>query len=314
MLWGDCAVVSRSSSVIVPYATACDDVGWLTLRGSGPRHGPGPSTGPRDGPGPRPQPCGAGGAVALVAARHGRPLLAVPQREQAREQDQQAARHGHIGPGGVGEGVDRGSRVTGRPRRLLVEGRAVGRPEEGGERRARAAEGEQGGDQQSAGAADREDGHEGSQADDGEGRRDAGDIAAFGVERQGAAADGGPALGPDPAGGEQHDGGADGAEEQGHGEAAPAAVGGGCGCGTGLGYGYSTHIPHYPLPPVHLVRRFAVWTARSTAAALLRHSVSSPTGSESATTPAPACTNAVPSRSSAVRMAIAVSESPAKSR
>lgn len=50
------------------------------------------------------------------------------------------------------------------------------------------------------------------------------------------------------------------------------------------------------------------------AAALLRHSVSSATGSESATIPAPAWTYAVPSRSSAVRMAMAVSESPAKSR
>lgn len=60
--------------------------------------------------------------------------------------------------------------------------------------------------------------------------------------------------------------------------------------------------------------RLAVWTARSTAAALLRHSVSSATGSESATTPAPAWTYAVPSRRRAVRMAMAVSESPAKSR
>ncbi len=61
-------------------------------------------------------------------------------------------------------------------------------------------------------------------------------------------------------------------------------------------------------------RVFAVATALSTAAALLRHSVSSACGSESATTPAPAWTYAVPPRITAVRMAIAVSESPAKSR
>ncbi len=75
--------------------------------------------------------------------------------------------------------------------------------------------------------------------------------------------------------------------------------------GTGAGQGPERAVYRSP---------DAIRTARSTAAALLRHSVSSETGSESATTPAPACTYAVPSRSRAVRMAMAVSESPAKSR
>src|SRR5262245_4044933 len=52
--------------------------------------------------------------------------------------------------------------------------------------------------------------------------------------------------------------------------------------------------------------------ARSTAAALFRHSASSAAGSESATMPAPAWTYAMPSRRSAVLMAIAVSRSPEK--
>src|SRR3712207_7510359 len=52
----------------------------------------------------------------------------------------------------------------------------------------------------------------------------------------------------------------------------------------------------FPYTTLFRSRRLAVCTARSTAAALLRHSVSSATGSESATTPAPACTYAVPSR------------------
>ena len=58
----------------------------------------------------------------------------------------------------------------------------------------------------------------------------------------------------------------------------------------------------------------AVATADSTARALFNVSVSSASGSESATIPPPACTKATPSRTSAVRMAIAVSAFPAKSR
>lgn len=140
--------------------------------------------------------------------------------------------------------------------------------------------------------------------------------SAVGGQRQGAATDGGPALGPRLAGGEEDNGGAGRPEEQAGGQAAAASrrVGRGGRSGTGLGYGDSTHVPHYPLPPQTPWSRLAVCTARSTAAALLRHSVSSATGSESATTPAPAWTYAVPSRSRAVRMAMAVSESPAKSR
>lgn len=51
--------------------------------------------------------------------------------------------------------------------------------------------------------------------------------------------------------------------------------------GTGAGQGPERAVYRSPE---------AIRTARSTAAALLRHSVSSETGSESATTPAPACT------------------------
>ena len=58
----------------------------------------------------------------------------------------------------------------------------------------------------------------------------------------------------------------------------------------------------------------AAATAESTARALFRHSMSSAAGSESATIPPPACTYAVRLRIIAVRMAIAVSALPAKSR
>ena len=189
-------------------------------------------------------------------------------------------------------------------------------PDAGAQPGAEAAEGQQPCDDQPAPAADGEDGDEGGQADDGQGSGEAGDVLAVGAERKGAAADGRLALGPGLPGGEEDDGGAGRPEEQAGGQASAAscAVGRGGGSGTGLGYGDSTHVLHYPLPAQQAPRRFAVCTARRTAAALFRHSVSSATGSESATMPAPAWTYAVPSRSRAVRMAMAVSESPAKSR
>lgn len=197
-----------------------------------------------------------------------------------------------------------------------------------------AGEGEEAGDQVAAGAADREDGDERGQADDGQGGGDAGDVAAGGGEREVAAsttatlpraqvwrvasretaaptapsssararlrrAPRRPAGSPDGA-----------ASVRGWGTAevtpplsltyAPAGPGGGVRMRAG--------------PAQEVPSRLAVCTARRTAAALLRHSVSSAAGSESATTPAPAWTWAVPSRSRAVRMAMAVSEFPAKSR
>ncbi len=236
----------------------------------------------------------------------------------------------------MGEGVDGGGRVTRGAGGLLVERGAVGRAHPGADRGAEAAEGEEDGDRTAADAPDGEDGDEGGKADDGQGGRGAGDVLAVGGQRQGAAAGGRQALGPGLAGGQQDHGRAHRAQEQ-PGRERPAAasaargVGGDTGfCvrrgrggrsglgvggdGTGLGYGGGTHVIHYPSRPHRSWSRLAVWTARSTAAALLRHSLSSATGSESATTPAPACTYAVPSRSRAVRMAMAVSESPAKSR
>lgn len=191
----------------------------------------------------------------------------------------------------------------------------------GAEGGSEAAEGQEGGDDPAAGAAYGEDGDERGETDDGQGGRDAGDVLAVDGQRKRSAAGGRVALGPGLSGGEEDDGRTGRAEEQTGREtaAAPCGVGRGAGrgvggSGTGLGYGDSTHALHYPLPVQRSWSRLAVWTARSTAAALLRHSVSSATGSESATTPAPAWTYAVPSRSRAVRMAMAVSESPAKSR
>src|SRR5690606_39938831 len=62
------------------------------------------------------------------------------------------------------------------------------------------------------------------------------------------------------------------------------------------------------------VRAAATWIARTTAAALLRVSTYSVSGSESATRPAPACTVARPSATTAVPIAIAASMSPARSK
>lgn len=207
--------------------------------------------------------------------------------------------------------------VGGRPGGLRVQDPAAVAAQERGQRRPQTAEREQPRHQQPALAAYGEDGDQCGQAHDGQRRGQAGDGAPVGGQLEGVAADGGGAPGPGPAGGEQDDGGAEGAEQQGDGHTAAAAstVGRlGLGVGFGSGWGYGTHVPHYPLRPQEPWRRFAAPTARSTAAALLRHSLSSSSGTESATTPAPACTYAVPSRSSAVRMAMAVSESPAKSR
>lgn len=209
--------------------------------------------------------------------------------------------------------------VGGRTDGLRVQGAAAVAAEDRGQRRTEAAEREQPRHQQLYPAAYGEDGDQGGEAHDGQGRGEAGDGPPVGGQLERVGADGGGAPGPGPAGGEQDDGGAEGAEQQGDGHAAAAAAAvRGLGLGVGVGFvsgrGYGTHVPHYPLRPHEPWRRFAAPTARSTAAALLRHSLSSSSGTESATTPAPACTYAVPSRSSAVRMAMAVSESPAKSR
>lgn len=239
----------------------------------------------------------------------------------------------------MAEGADGGGAVAGAPSGLLVERGAVGGAEEGAQRGAEPAEGQQSRDEEPTTAADGEDGDEGGQADDGEGGRDTGDVLSVGAQRQGAAADRGPAPGPGLPGREKDDGGAGCPEEQAErpGLRLPALSGAEAasarGWGTGTALTYPTipyrpgvtgtrgcemeprpRAPGAPSGPHAPPRRLAVWTARSTAAALLRHSVSSATGSESATTPAPAWTYAVPSRSRAVRMAMAVSESPAKSR
>ena len=60
--------------------------------------------------------------------------------------------------------------------------------------------------------------------------------------------------------------------------------------------------------------RDATCTARTAAAALLRDSAYSRAGTESATMPPPACTLARPCAMTAVRMAIAMSMFPAKSK
>lgn len=190
----------------------------------------------------------------------------------------------------MGERLDGGGGVAGAGGRLLVQCGAVARPGEGRHGRSGPADGEQGGDEDAARAAYREDRDKGGQTDDGEGRGHSGDITPVGRQRQDSAADRGIAAGPGLPGSEQDDGSADCAEQQSGGKTAAAARGG-CGrsCfGSGLGYG--THVLHYPLRPEAPVRRLAEPTARSTAAALLRHSLSSETGSESATTPAPAWT------------------------
>src|SRR5690606_5461791 len=142
-----------------------------------------------------------------------------------------------------------------------------------------------------------EHGDQGGQAHHGQGGGNAGDVAAPGGQGKGAAGHRRGALRPLLPGGEQGHGRARGAAQQGEGEAAAAGPGGAGGFGTGVRY--SSHALHYRANPGRCVTRgsaqgvpsrFAVCTARSTAAALLRHSVSSATGSESATIPAPACT------------------------
>lgn len=239
----------------------------VTPRASGPRRGPGPSTGPRAGPGRGRcgAPCRGGGAVALVLSGHGGPAAAVAQGEEPGQQDQQAAGGGDVGPGGVAEGVDGGRRVTGRPGRLLVEGRAVGCAGPGAEGGAEAAEGQQRGDDPAARAAYGEDGDEGGEPDDGEGGGGARDVPAVGGQRQRTAAGGRLALGPGLAGGEEDDGRARRAQEQTGREGAATPRGIGCGAGrgvggagTGLGYGNSAHALHYPLPPRRPWSRSAV--------------------------------------------------------
>ncbi len=68
----------------------------------------------------------------------------------------------------------------------------------------------------------------------------------------------------------------------------------------------------FTAPPLATVA--AICTARTAAAALSRDSAYSAASTESATMPAPACTLARPSRISAVRIVIAMSMSPAKSK
>lgn len=282
---------------------------------SGPRRGPEPSTDPPAGPDPPRPACAYGAAVALVAAAHGGPAPAEAQGQQSGGQDQGRPGGRDVRPRGLGQPRHLRGGVRGRTGGLRVQGPAAVGGEDRGQRRAQAAERQQPRHQQPALAAYGEDGDQSGEADDGQGRGEPGDGLPVRGQRERVAAESGGAPGPDPAGGEQHDGGAEGAEQQGDGHAAAAAAAlGGLGVGFGSGRGYGTHVPHYPLRPQEPWRRFAAPTARSTAAALLRHSLSSSSGTESATTPAPACTYAVPSRSSAVRMAMAVSESPAKSR
>src|SRR6478735_3614059 len=82
------------------------------------------------------------------------------------------------------------------------------------------------------------------------------------------------------------------------------------GAGPGAGRGYGRHGRWSPSGR----RPAAAATARRAAAALLTVSSYSRCGTESATIPAPAWTCARPSLMSAVRMAMAMSRSPAKSR
>ena len=88
--------------------------------------------------------------------------------------------------------------------------------------------------------------------EDGEGRRDAGDVAALGGQREGAAGHRDGALRPALPGGEERDGRAEGTAEQRQGETAPT---GAEGSGFGRGVRYCGHVLHYRLRPGGRVTR-----------------------------------------------------------
>ena len=202
---------------------------------------------------------GARGAVTLVAAGHRGPLAAVAQREQPREQQQGAAHGRDVRPGGVREDVHGGRGVAGGLRGLVVQRGAVGGAGQGGGDGARAAQREQSGHREAARAADGEHGDERGEAHDGQRRGHARDVAALGGQGERAAGHRRGALRPLLPGGEQGDGGAERAAQQGDGKAAPAGPGGSCGCGTGVRNG--CHVLHYHPNPGRTGTRGSDWPA-----------------------------------------------------